>query len=49
VFTIPASPPQTQKRLVMVTDEAVPEGRYLTILKVNGQQAVQSFPVDLVP
>jgi hypothetical protein len=49
VFTIPAAPPQTQKRLVMISDDAVPEGRYLTILKVNGQQAVQSFPVDLVP
>ncbi|HEY0545854.1 MAG TPA: Pvc16 family protein [Pyrinomonadaceae bacterium] len=49
VFTLPASPTQTQKQLVMTVDAAVPEGRYLTILKVNGQQAVQSFPVDLVP
>ncbi|MBV9959798.1 MAG: hypothetical protein JO360_15340, partial [Acidobacteria bacterium] len=49
VLTIPAGPPQTQRRLVMVADEAVPEGSYLTILKVNGQQAIQSFPVELVP
>jgi hypothetical protein len=49
VFTIPVSPPQTQRRLVMQSGDAVPEGRYLTILKVNGQQAVKSFAVDLVP
>lgn len=49
VFTIPASPPQTKKQLAMQLGDAVPEGRYLTIIKVNGQQAVQSFAVDLIP
>jgi hypothetical protein len=49
VFTIPATPPQTGKQLVMHIGDAVPEGRYLAIIKVNGQQAVQSFAVDLVP
>jgi hypothetical protein len=33
----------------MVSAEAVPEGEYLTILKVNGQQAINSFRVNLVP
>lgn len=52
VLTTPPGPPppsQTQKRLTMTSADAVPEGEYLTILKVNGQQAINSFRVNLVP
>lgn len=41
--------PQEQKRLVMTAQDAVLAGQYLVILRVNGQQARQSFAVNLVP
>ena len=41
--------PQTHRQVIMQTSEAVPEGNYLAILKVNGQQALQSLPVNLTP
>jgi hypothetical protein len=52
VFTAPPAPPpipQQQRRIVMQASDAVPEGEYLVILKVNGQQALMSFPVNLAP
>ena len=49
VLGLPAAPPQTSRQLVMATDDAVPEGEYLMILRVNGQQAPKSPMVNLVP
>jgi hypothetical protein len=49
VFTVPPGPPapQTGRRLVMASGDAVPAGDYNMILIVNGQQAPQSPPVHL--
>lgn len=50
---IPAPPPpppvpaQTRKRIVMKSEDGVPPGIYLAILRVNGVQAKQSLAVDL--
>jgi hypothetical protein len=46
----PAPPPagQPTKQLVMLGDDAIEEGDYLMILRVNGQQAPQSPVVHLV-
>ena len=46
--TSPAGAPQTQRRFVMDKPDAVPPGRYLVLYRVNGQQAPQSFAIDLV-
>jgi hypothetical protein len=48
-----ASPqPQTQRRLIIISSEddpnPMPEGEYLVILRVNGQQAPQSPLVNLI-
>ena len=48
VFTIPAGPPQTLRRLTMTSGDAVPVGDYNMILLVNGQQAPQSPIVSFV-
>lgn len=51
VFTIqPAPPPagQPSRQLVMVSGDAIEEGDYLMILRINGQQAPQSPIVHLV-
>jgi len=41
-------PPQTQRQFVMQKADAVPAGEYLVLYRVNGQQARQSVPVQLV-
>jgi hypothetical protein len=49
VLTLPPAPPatpQTARRLVI--EDAVPAGEYLTILRVNGQQAPQSPRIIIV-
>ena len=46
--TSPPNAPQTARRFVMQKADAVPPGRYLVVYRVNGVQALQSFPVDLV-
>lgn len=46
---LPTPPPQEQKWLVMTAQDAVSEGEYLVLLRVNGQQARQGFAVNLVP
>lgn len=43
-----APPPQTARRLVMTAGDAVPQGEYFLILRVNSQQAPQSPLVNLV-
>ena len=45
--TSPVGAPQTQRRFLMNQLDAVPPGKYLVIYRVNGQQAPQSFEVDL--
>ena len=44
----PPVPPQTRKRVVMQSAEAVPTGTYLAILRVNGVQAKRSLAINLV-
>lgn len=39
---------QTSRRCVMKIKDAVPPGKYLVIYRVNGQQAKQTFAVDLI-
>jgi hypothetical protein len=42
-------PPQSEKSLEMVSDDAVPVGDYMVIYRVNGQQAKLSPTVSLGP
>ena len=44
----PPADPQTQRRFQMTQPDAVPPGRYLAVYRVNGLQAAQGFPIDLV-
>ena len=46
--TSPPNAPQTAKRFAMQKPDAVPPGRYLLVYRVNGAQALQSLPVDLI-
>ncbi len=45
--TSPAGAPQTARQCVMVKADGVPPEKYLALYRVNGQQAVQSFEIDL--
>ena len=44
----PPDPPQTEKRLKLQAG-TVPPGKYLVLLRVNGQQAKQSAVLEIVP
>lgn len=48
IDTSPPGPPQAKRQFVMEKLDAVPPGRYLVLYRVNGQQARQSFEIDLV-
>jgi hypothetical protein len=43
---VPAEP-QTKTQLKMTQLDAVPPGKYQLLYRVNGQQARQSFAIDL--
>ena len=48
IDTPPTAAPQTQRQFDMQKADAVPPGQYLALYRVNGQQAQQSFVVNLV-
>jgi hypothetical protein len=45
--TSPLAKPQTKKQFQMTQLDAVPPGKYQVLYRVNGQQARQSFAIDL--
>ena len=48
VLTDTSAGAQTGRRCVMQSTDAVPPGQYLVIYRVNGQQAKQTFAVNLI-
>jgi hypothetical protein len=46
--TSPVGSPQTARQTVMLRDDAVPPGKYLVLYRVNGQQAIQSFEIEMI-
>jgi hypothetical protein len=45
-FTIPAD--QSAQQVIMKSNEAVPPGMYTAVVRVNGAQAKQAFPLNMV-
>jgi hypothetical protein len=41
-------PDQSKQQFAMTPDQAVPQGEYFVVLRINGQQAKQTFTLSMV-